>query len=349
MKGRKPGISRFRRAFLVAAAALGITAGSTGIDNLPKDPMTDTHTIVTYNIGSAEQYGYNISPIDQMWKHTLAMKSEARRDVELLAAAHDGDSWRIRALAEHGINTEVAGASALAAGAGAGHADVVDALLKAGVKADAQVNAALIAAAKNNHAAIALTLLENGAFAGARSSDALISAAENGNDPLVRALLSRGADANAQGGAALQAALQGGHADVADALLSVTRTVAVFTSPAPDPYSIWTGGRPFDSHISPNRFGPPPFFSGFDDGFHMNFTLVERPVVDVNANNGQALYDAVYKNDLAMARVLMKHGANADAQGGAIKQLANESRNTAMVNLLNGNTPAAPFIVPPGL
>lgn len=348
MKGRKPGISRFRRAFLVAAAALGITAGSTGIDNLPKDPVTDTHSVVTYNVGSADQYGYNISPIDQMWKHTLVMRSETQRDLDLLAAAQDGDSWRIRALAEHGINTEIAGARALAAGAGAGHADVVDALLKAGVKADAHVNAALIAAAKNNHTQIALTLLDNGAYAGARSSDALVSAAENGNDLLVRALLARGADANAMDGAPLQAALQGGHTHAADALLSATRTVAVFTSPAPD-YSIWTGARPFDSHLGPNSFGPPPFFSVHDDPFNMNFTLVERPVIDVNANNGQALYDAVYKNDVAMARVLMKHGANADAQGGAIKQLANESRNADMVNLLNGTAPAAPYFPPPGL
>lgn len=346
MKGRKPGISRFRRAFLVAATAIGLTTGSVGIDNLPKDPVTDTH--ITFQTGSADQYGYNISPIDQMWKHTLVMKSDAQRDLDLLAAAQDGDSWRIRALAEHGINTEVAGARALAAGAGAGHADVVDALLKAGVKADAHVNAALVAAAKNNHAAIALTLLENGALASARGSDALISAAENGNDALARALIARGADANAQDGMALQAAIQGGHADVADTLLSATRTVAVSIPVAPD-YSIWTGAKPFDQHISPNRFGPPPFFSPIDDPFNMNFTLAERPIIDVNANNGQALYDAVYKNDIDMARVLMKHGADANAKDGAIKQLANESRNTAMVNLLNGNTPAAPSFTPPGI
>ncbi|MBW7910328.1 MAG: hypothetical protein H3C49_03495 [Alphaproteobacteria bacterium] len=326
MKGRKPGISRFRRAFLVAATAIGLTTGSVGIDNLPKDPVTDTH--ITFQTGSADQYGYNISPIDQMWKHTLVMKSDAQRDLDLLAAAQDGDSWRIRALAEHGINTEVAGARALAAGAGAGHADVVDALLKAGVKADAHVNAALVAAAKNNHAAIALTLLENGALASA--------------------LIARGADANAQDGMALQAAIQGGHADVADTLLSATRTVAVSIPVAPD-YSIWTGAKPFDQHISPNRFGPPPFFSPIDDPFNMNFTLAERPIIDVNANNGQALYDAVYKNDIDMARVLMKHGADANAKDGAIKQLANESRNTAMVNLLNGNTPAAPSFTPPGI
>ncbi len=343
MKGRKPGTSRFRRAFLVAAAALGITAGGTGLDNLPKDPVTDTH--ITFQTGSADQYGYNVSPRDQMWKHTLAMKSDAQRGVDLLAAAQDGDSWRIRALVQHGIDTEVAGAAALVAGAGAGHADVVDALLKAGVKADAQVNAALIAAAKNNHGAVALQLLEAGAYAGARGSDALISAAENGNDPLARALIARGADPAAQGGMALQAALDAGHADVADTLLSATRSIAVPAALPPVDYSIWTGSRPFDDHISPHRFGPPPFFSSFDDAY--GYTMVDRPVLDVNANNTQALYDAVYKNDVAMVRVLMKHGANADAQDGAIKQLANESRNTEMVNLLNGKTPAGPSITPP--
>lgn len=345
MKGRKPGISRFRRAFLVAAAALGITAGGTGLDNLPKDPVTDTH--ITFRVGTDAQHGYNISPIDQMWKQTLGMKSQAQRDVDLLAAAQDGDSWRIRALVQQGIDTETAGARALAAGAGAGHADVVDALLKAGVKADAHVNAALIAAAKNNHSPIVLTLLENGAHAGARGSDALISAAENGNDVLARLLLARGADASAQDGAALQAAIQGGHADVADVLLSATRVKAIY-APATAPYSM---GRTsiFDQHISPRSFGPPPFFAPADDPFNTNFLLIDVPVVDVNANNGQALYDAVYKGDIEMVRVLMKHGANADAQGGSIKQLANESRNTEMVRLLNGTTPPPPQTPPPAI
>lgn len=343
MKGRKPGISRFRRAFLVAAAALGMTVGSTGLDNLPKDPVTDTH--ITFQTGTADQYGYNISPLDQMWKHTLGMKSDAQLAGDLLAAAQDGDSWRVRVLAQHGMDTEVAGANALTAAAGKGHTDVIAALLQAGVKADGQVNAALIAAAKNNHAAAALQLLEAGAFAGARGSDALISAAENGNDPLARALIARGADPAAQNGMALQAAIDAGHADVADTLLSQTRSVAVSTTPTD--YSIWTGSRPFDSHISPNRFGPPPFFSPYDDMYGANFTLVERPVLDVNANNTQGLYDAVYKGDVAMARVLLKHGANADAQDGAIKQLANESRNTEMVNLLHGKTAAAPSVTPP--
>lgn len=344
MKGRKPGISRFRRAFLVAAAALGITAGSTGLDNLPKDPMTDTH--ITFQTGTADQYGYNVSPIDQMWKHTLGMKSQTQLGADLLAAAQDGDSWRVRALVQQGIDTDVAGANALTAAAGAGHGDVVSVLLKADVKAGGQVNAALIAAAKNNHSAVALQLLEAGAYAGARGSDALISAAEHGNDPLARALIARGADPAAQSGLALQAAIDGGHADVADTLLSATKSVAVPYA-VPVDYSIWTGSRPFDSHISPNRFGPPPFFSSYDDHYTTSFTTAERPVLDVNANGTQALYDAVYKNDVAMARVLLKHGANADAQDGAIKQLANESRNTEMVNLLHGKTPASPSVTPP--
>jgi hypothetical protein len=276
MKGRKPGTSRFRRAFLVAAAAIGITAGGAGLDNLPKDPVLDTH--ITFQAGTPEQYGYNISPVDQMWKHTLGMKSAAQRDIDLIAAARAGDSWRVRVLATQGIDAEAAGAQALVAAAGAGHADVVDALMKAGVKADAQ------------------------------------------------------------NGAAFRAAREGHHAAAVDILLSQTRTVAVFAPGPRDPYSIWTGGKPYDDAFGPHRFGPPPFFDSYSDPFDMRFTLVTQPVIDVNANSGQALYDAVYNNDLAMARVLVRHGADAGARGGKIRQLANESRNTAMVDLLNGRT-----------
>lgn len=311
MKGRKPGTSRIRRAFLVAAAALGITAGGTGIEQLPKDPMTDTH--ITFQTGTPDAYGYNISPLDQMWKQTLGMKSQSARDADLLEAARAGDSWRVGALVRHdGFNPYGAGGDALTAAARAGHADVVNVLLKANVQAYHQQSAALVAAAENNHLQI------------------------------VQQLLAAGADAGAQDGRALKAAIDGGNTAMADALLSATRTVAV-TIPASDSY--WSGRRAFDDHISPRTFGPPPFFSPFD----YDYTLVQRPAIDVNAHQGQALYDAVYNNDAAMVRVLLKHGADADARGGAIKDLARDSGNAEMMRLLSGKAGNGPSLPPPAI
>lgn len=316
MKGRKPGTSRIRRAFLVAAATLGLTVGGTGLDQLPKDPVTDTH--ITFQTGTPDAYGYNISPVDQMWKHTLGMKSQSARDADLTAAAKEGDSWRVTILTQHtGFDPYGAGAHALVAAAAAGHDDVVDVLLKSNVTAYAQHSAALIAAAENNHL------------------------------PTVQKLLAAGADAGAQDGAALMAAIEGGHAAVADALLSATRAVAV-PLPYNDNYGYGASYRAFDQHISPNTFGPPPFFSPMDTGFD-NYTLVQRPAIDVNAQQGQALYNAVSNNDVAMAHVLMKHGADADARGGAIKELAEAKGDVDMTRLLTGRTSAAPHLPPPAI
>lgn len=343
MKGRKPGISRFRRAFLVAAAAIGITAGSAGLDQLPKDPVTDTH--ITFQTGTPDQYGYNISPLDQMWKHTLNMKSAAQLEADLFAAAQDGDSWRVRALVRHGMTPDATD-QALKTGARAGHADVVEALLSRQASTPG-LNAAMIEAARQGHTDIALMLIDYGASAHAYGSEALIHAARNGDARLVGSLLIGGADANVQSGAALQAALEARHADIADALLAAKKLVSVPVATY-DPYSIWTGSEPYH-HINRQMiqrgFGPPPFFS--DSDFPVYFDVYERPFIDVNANNGQALYTAVYRNDAASVRVLLKHGANPDARGGEIKQLANESRNTEIVNLLSGKTASGP--TPPRL
>ena len=346
MKGRKPAASRLRKAFMAAAAMLALSTGTVTLDNLPKDPATDTQTISTFNIGAENQYGYNISPVDQLWKHTLSMKSEAQMNADLLAAAAEADSWRTRALIEKGLDMAKYGDRAMAVAAGNGAHDVVQVLLSAHVAADAQNSAALIAAAEGNHTEVALTLIKAGANSAAQNSAALIAAAGHGNTVLMRALLNDGAAADAQNNAALHAAVAGGHVQAADVLLSAQKTVLTAVPAAPPVYDFdhlgmttFDYNNPFSATSRMGPFGPGDV--GLPSYADYRYYTTQANAVDVNANNGEALYQAVYRNDTAMARLLLQHGANADARGGAIKQLANESRNADMVNLLNGRAKSA--------
>lgn len=347
MKGRKPATSRFRKAFMAAATILTLGTGSVTLDNLPKDPVTDTHTVVTFNIGTENQYGYNISPIDQFWKHTLSMKSEEQMNAALLSAAAEADSWRTRALIEQGMDMAKYGDRAMVVAAGNGANDVIKALLEANVSASGANSAALIAAAEGNHTEAALTLIKAGANSAAQSSAALIAAAGHGNTVLVQALLNDGAAADAQNNAALIAAVTGGHAPVADALLDAQKTVLTTVPYAPPVYdfdnigmSAFDYNNPF--HTTP-RIGPFSLGDNYGPPLYPDFSYRTTTVdaVNVNANNGEALYQAVFHNDTEMVRVLLRHGADVSARDGAIKQLANESRNIEMVNLLNNRTPPA--------
>ena len=95
---RKPFGSRLRKAFIVAAAALGIGGGVMTMDNLPKNPQTDTQTVTSYNVGQYNQYGYNISPSDPLWKQTINMRSDYQKHDDLMTAAATGTSWSVPAL-----------------------------------------------------------------------------------------------------------------------------------------------------------------------------------------------------------------------------------------------------------
>jgi|GEM_PF-1273035 len=347
MKGRKPAASRFRKAFMAAAAVFALGTGSVTLDNLPKDPATDTHTIATFNVGTENQYGYNISPIDQFWKHTLSMRSEAQMNAALLSAAAEADSWRTRALIEQGLDMVKYGDRAMIVAAAGGANDVVKVLLDAGVSASAQSSAALLAAAEGNHTEAALTLIKAGAHSAAQNSAALVAAAGHGNTTLVRALLNDGAAADAQDNAALLAAVTGGHTQIAEALLTAQKTVLTAVPYAPPVYDFDHLGmstvdynNPF--HTTP-RAGPFSLGDNYGPPLYPDFSYRTTTVdaVNVNALSGEALYQAVFRNDTEMARILLRHGADAHARDGAIRQLANESRNIEMVNLLNSQTPAA--------
>jgi len=249
MAGRKPSGSRFKRAFLAAAAALGLVSGGAVLDHLPKNPATDTQTIST--IGD---HGINISPSDQFWKHTLSMKSEQQRYDELQAAAISGDSWRVQALFEHGVKPLSAATSqALNDAAFFGNADVVRVMMQNGVDPTAGDSEALLSAIRGGQTDIALTLMNYGAQASAQNSEALTIAAMRGDDFMTAVLLARGADATAQNSFALQVATDLGNTGVASQLQAAGATL---TPPAVSNDSTLLSP---DSGFGLDGFTPSPF------------------------------------------------------------------------------------------
>ncbi len=215
MKGRKPTTSKFKRAFIIAAAALGFGAGTVTLDSIPKDPVTDTQIVM--NQGSYDQAGINISPSDQMWKHTLSMRSQSGIEGELMTAAASGDSWRVQAIFDNGAVSGRSGiaADALAQAAYFGHADVVKTLMHNSVDPTANDGAALLAAIRGGNTAIAIDMMDLGVRADVQNNEALLLASFKGDYFMVYTLLERGADARSNDGAALTYANTFGYDGVA--------------------------------------------------------------------------------------------------------------------------------------
>lgn len=257
---RKPFGSRLRRAFIVAAAALGIGGGAITLDNLPKNPETDTQNVTSYNVGQYNQSGYNISPSDQLWKQTINMRSSYANTVDVMNAAQAGDSWKMQALIDKGalkVNSQDS-IDALATAAYNGHNDVVTVLLRNGADPTANDSQALLAALQGGQMNIAERLMGYGAQATAQNSRGLMIAAETGDSYMAQTLILFGADATANDSAALKQAQANGFENVATVLKAAGATEAAplpaFNSnymlygnngPATGPYSIWNYGGPF--------------------------------------------------------------------------------------------------------
>ncbi len=262
-KPRKPFGSRMRRAFIVAAAALGIGGGVATLDNLPKNPQTDTQTVTSYNVGQYNQSGYNISPSDQMWKQTINMRSDYQNTVDLMNAARDGDSWKVQALIDKGavkVNSQD-GIDALATAAYWGHNDVVSVFLRNGADPTANDSQSLISALQGGQMSIAERLIGYGAQASAQNNRGLMIAAETGNSYMAQTLILFGADATADNSAALKQAQAYGFENVASVLKAAGATDGTEVAPLPSfsssymlfgnngsatgPFSIWNYGGPF--------------------------------------------------------------------------------------------------------
>ena len=256
MKGRKPQTSRLKRAFVLAATILGFGAGVATLDNLPKNPVTDTQTISTINVGQWDQAGINISPSDQLWKHTLSMRSDDARSAAMMQAAQSGDSWRVQALFDNGMNARSGAANdALTAAAYAGHMDVFNVMMRNGVEPTANDNAALVAAVAGGNNGIAYRLMDYGARADAQNNEALLTAAFRGDNSLVQALLQNGADPSARDGAALKYAETLGYTDVVATLQQAID--ARTQSAAPDLMGPFLADS--DAGFSPSNYRGPGF------------------------------------------------------------------------------------------
>lgn len=234
MKGRKPSRSRFTRGFLALVAALGLGSAGMGLDNLPKDPDSDTQKVSTFRTDGGLA-GYNISPSDQFWKVTLGAKSAEQKADFLIDAARTGDSWRVAVLLENGVSPQSSEAvRALNIAAWRGDADVVKALLDGGVYAGADQSLALRWAAEAGHTGIMQQLINRGADVTAADNDALMQAAARGQTAAVRLILQQqswydydefsgafnaAANPNAQNGRALELAAAGGHFGAVQALI----------------------------------------------------------------------------------------------------------------------------------
>lgn len=258
---RKPFGSRLRKAFIVAAAALGIGGSVVTLDNLPKNPQTDTQTVTSYNVGQYNQSGYNISPSDQLWKQTINMRSSYQNSVDIMNAAQAGDSWKIQALIDKGalnVNSQD-GIEALATAAYWGHNDVVTVFLRNGADPTANDSQSLVAALQGGQMTIAERLMGYGAQASAQNNRGLMIAAETGNSYMAQSLILFGADATADNSAALKQAQANGFENVATVLKAAGATEAAplpaFNSSymlygnngsATGPFSIWNYGGPFN-------------------------------------------------------------------------------------------------------
>lgn len=222
MKGRKPQSSRLKKAFLTAVAVLGIGGMTGGIETLDKDPLTDTQSVTTFNTGTSAQYGYNISPIDQMWKATLNMRDIDGLSKDMIDAGTKGDSWRVQALLDNG-NLGIYSAAthdAFSAAALQGNRDVVDVLLKAGIDPAANDGMALLSAVRGKNNAIAYMLMDRGVSGASQDSGALVSATFQNDVAMIDALLKRGADAKADNSSAMKWAATLGHTDALSTLIT---------------------------------------------------------------------------------------------------------------------------------
>jgi ankyrin repeat protein len=373
MHGKRPRKKRLKKAFMAAAAALGLLATEAAIDQLPKNPNSDTQDVTSYLHSDGTIRGYNISPKDQLWKQTLGMRDQAALNDELLVAAANGDSWRVRALYEQAsfakgvsvdaLNSAVAGvhkdvvtailqhapetgkdnASAIGVSLGLGTHSMTDFLIThPAFDRDSRTGALVNAVAQRNHTALAL-LLENGADARNLGSSAYILAVTDGNAEAVRLLLAAGADINAQNGRALTTAASRGDGTIVDIILSQTYTTRV---PVYPPVLDWDmdGGGLWRNDIHQGAWyrgasyghdWHPPLLShgGWEYG-DTHYRTVTLWAADVHANNGAALMAAVQGGHSDIVQKLINAGASVNAHSGAPLSAAAANGDAAMVRKL---------------
>lgn len=346
MKRRRPFKSRLRNAFVAAAGFLGFGTAGVVIEQLPKDPTTDTQIITTYDIGTAGQHGYNISFLDQFWKRSLALKGHDALAADLLEAAQNGDSWRIRTLIEHGgIDLKTDGGEALAAASRAEYNDVIKVLIDAGVPVNALNDAPFIAAMEIGHFDLAFRYVDMVAPSVENMNRGLAIAASFGSLDVVERFLARGVQVDGNNSAALVSAAAVGHTHIVSRLLQ-EKTVKTVYETAPAPLKPYAYGRHSAGFFTGCMFFPE---DGTSLGMEpMNDYLdhpampmpeivaktVETYKVDLNASNGLPLKMAAMNGQEATFRQLIAAGADIKLAAPEILSNAVMSENVNLVSYI---------------
>ncbi len=271
MKRARPFKTRLRNAFMAVAGATML--GGTGVftELLPKDPDTDTQIVM--NRDTPEQYGINISIIDQIWKHTLGMRSEESQAQQLITAAKMADSWRVDAiLQQQEVNLSNEGVIALSYAAALGHADVVDVLLKKGVPVNGLDDLPFISAMNSARYEFATTFMQMARPGDAHIQEALNIAARDGALPMLEKMIDAGASITAQDDVALVAAAQNGQTAIIERLFAEKVT--------------------YKTYETIRVYLPPPFI-GFEDG------IGPRDIPEWNGRfSDYPAYSRTYRNDV---------------------------------------------------
>lgn len=353
MKRRRPFKSRLRNAFLTVSGILGIGASGVVIETLPKDPTTDTQILTTYNIGTSQQRGYNISFIDQFWKQSLAFKAHDALVADMIAAAKDGDSWRVSTVLKHGgIDLQKDAGLALVEATRSGHMDVISVLLQAGVKANALNDAPFLAAMDVQNYTLALRYADLAKPSAANLHQGAVMAAGAGSLATLDALITRGVDITAQNNSLLVAASGGGQIHIIQRLLQekTTQTVTEYIQ-TPNAYygGYYDSNSDFMTHDQ--NFGYDAFQPGctFFPEDNLNFggpyehpplsqTTVEKTIdvykVDLNADNGMPLKMAAINGEEAAFKILVDAGADIRVAGQEILSNAVASGNASLVQYI---------------
>jgi hypothetical protein len=155
----------------------------------------------------------------------LADEKQKRDFQELMQSAATGDTGKMKALIENGVNfnaSDPTGLTALMAASHSGKAEILELLLKAGAPIDAKDKSgytALMFACNSGQPACARYLVENGANVNEVDNDGstpIMFCSQYGHNDIVRFLLAKGADPTVKGKHGLSAigfAKQNGHTE----------------------------------------------------------------------------------------------------------------------------------------
>ncbi len=325
MKRARPFKTRLRNAFMAVAGATML--GGTGVltELLPKNPDTDTQIVMHRD--TPEQYGINISFLDQIWKHTLGMRSQESQAQQLILAAKMADSWRVDAiLQQQEISLSNEGVIALSYAAALGHADVVDVLLKKGVPVNGLDDLPFISAMNSARYGFATTFMTMARPSDAHIQDALIIAARDGSLSMLEKMIAAGASITAQDDAALVAAAQNGQAAMIERLFSerVTyktyETIRVYLPPpfadfgmeaGPNDMPEWNG-RFSDYPAYARMYRDEVLYDEFNQPYRYQTIETEhvKSAVNPQAQGNLPLQLAAQGGHVEAMKALIKHGAD---------------------------------------